>query len=167
MELNEKRWYVQWFFFSLYVIDRFTDGYDEETYRRRGTNLCHFMRVTLIWAPLVLLLNLAVYGLLLSALVLVPLYYFGLFGSMKIYGVIIGIILAIVFIALLIWAAHEITRMLHEGSSKLADAIQENKARKAAHEAVNGPSFGTMVWRYAVATKRRICPLITFNQHES
>ena len=167
MELNQKRWYVQWFFFSLYIIDRFTDGYDEDKYRYRGTNLCHFMRVTLIWAPLVLLLNLAVYGLLLLALVLVPLYYFGLSGSAKGYGIIIAAIIAIVLVVFLIWGAKQLTYILQERSDKLAEALQERRARKAAERAANGPGFGSMVWQYAVASKRRICPLITFNQHES
>ena len=166
MELHTNRWYVQWFFLSLRVIDRFTGGNDEYWHAENGmsTNLCQFMRVTLIWAPLVVALNLAVYGLVLSALIFVPLYYFGLDGSLTIYGAILIFFTAVALLAFLFWVAVTLTSIIRDGSSELAYVLRRRKERKAAERTTNGPSFGSLIWQYVVAVKRRVCPIITFKQ---
>lgn len=164
MELNRNRWYVQWFFLSLRIVDRFTKRNNEFTYKMRGTNLCHFMRVTLIWSPLIVLLHLALYGLALSALVIVPLHFFGLVGSAKFVGIILSTFVALTALFFLIWAAVKLTSVFLRGSSSFALVLRERKERAEAERAIKGPSFGSMVWQYAVATKRRICPVITFNE---
>ena len=166
MELNKNRWYVQWFFLSLRIVDRFTGGQDEYWHAEGGhaTNLCQFMRVTLIWAPLVVALNLTVYGLVLGALIFVPLYYFGLTGSLTIYGVILALLASASVLVFLIWVAIRLTSVIRDGSSELAYVLRKRKERKAAERAGKGPSFGSLIWQYAVAVKRRVCPIITFNQ---
>lgn len=164
MELNKNRWYVQWFFLSVHIINCFTGNDNEYVYKRRGTNLCQFMRVTLLWAPIVVLLNLAIYGLLLSAFVFVPLHFFGVTGSLSIYGVILAIVAALFVLVLLIWGAVSLKDVVQDGTSHVAHVLRERKERKAAERAVKGPSFGSLVWQSVVATKRRFCPTITFNE---
>lgn len=163
MEFNKSRWYVQWFFLSLRVIDRFS-GKDSDYRYRSGTNLCHFMRVTLFWAPLVVAFNVALYGLVLAALVIVPLHYFGLTGAAMIYGVILLIIAAVILLFAGMWGANELLGVIERKQAEASASGQEQRELAAARKAERGPGFGSILWQYAVAVKRRICPIITFKQ---
>lgn len=52
----------RWFAWSLEVIERFSVRDDDKAptdYLAQGTNLCHMMRVLLIWAPLIFLIEAA------------------------------------------------------------------------------------------------------------
>ncbi len=165
MEFNKNRWYVQWFFLSLRVIDQFSGRDNDSAYRyRAGTNLCHFMRVTLFWAPLVVAFHVALYGLVLAALVLTPLHYFGLIGAAKIYGVILLAIAAVVLLFVGIWGAHEVVVVVDRKLSEASAADQDRRSLAAAQKTERGPGFFSILWQYAVAIKRRICPIITFKQ---
>ena len=164
MELKSNRWYVQWFFLSLHIMRRFTGKDEEWRYKRQGTNLCQFMRVTLIWAPLIVLLNVVMYGLVLGAIVIVPLREFGVWGTLSIFGVILAIILAIAVFIFLIWGAHVLKDTIEDRVPDITAAMRERKERKAAERARKGPSFGSLVWQWVVATKQRFCPTITFNE---
>lgn len=163
MEFNKSRWYVQWFFLSLRVTDHFRNKDTEYRYRS-GTNLCHFMRVTLFWAPLVVAFHVALYGLALAALVVVPLHYFGLTGAAVIYGVILLSAAAVFLLFAGIWGANELVGVIDRKLSEASASGQEQRQLAAARKAERGPGFFSILWQYLVAVKRRICPIITFKQ---
>lgn len=168
MEFNKNRWYVQWFFLSLRVIDNFGGRSGDNTYYyRHGTNLCHFMRVTLLWAPLVVALHIALYGLAVAALVLTPLHYFGLIGAAKIYGVILLGVGALILVVAGIWGATELAVFVDRKVSETSATMKERQKLAAARKAERGPSFGSVLWQYVIAIKRRICPIITFKQTQA
>jgi hypothetical protein len=67
MELNETSWYVRYYFWAVEVWDAFAGrwpGYRDKEH----TNLCFFIRVTLLWAPLVVLLHILFVVLCVTAL---------------------------------------------------------------------------------------------------
>lgn len=45
MNLDRDRWHVRWFHFVQHAM------FGDEYRYREGTNLCHFMRVTMFWGP--------------------------------------------------------------------------------------------------------------------
>jgi hypothetical protein len=154
MELNRNQWFVRWYFWSLSVVGAFTDNDKSYLTMSGGTNLCSFMRVTLVWAPLVLLCNLVFYVLVLSVLTIAPIVFFGL-------GIYVSIViaLAIVIAAIVGYRRYQHyldeQRMLHP----------EPKAGQVEQEAVapKPPGFFAVVWSYIVAAKQKICPMITFD----
>ena len=152
MELHRNRWYVHWFFLSLTVCDTFADRRTRHRYEA-GTNLCHLMRVNLVWAPLAIAFNLLVYGIVLTALTLAPIYLFG-FGGW--FDTVVGIVLVVGIIMLVGYLHRAHDRALRARAEKVvvAKVAKQNK----------GPGFGQVFWSYAVATKQRICPIVTWNE---
>ena len=155
MELHRNRWYVHWFFLSLAVCDTFADRYRRNNHEK-GTNLCQFMRVTLVWAPLALALNVLVYGLMLAALTAAPIYFYGVGGYVSIVtaiALVVGIVILIGFLR---------RQSARAAANRPQRPVVETVSRPA--KLNKGPSFGQVLWSYLVALKHRICPIITWNE---
>jgi len=150
MNLNKQSWYVRWFFWSLDILDKFV-GCDTWRYQK-GTNLCHFMRVILIYAPLVLVLHLALYGAAIGVVTVLPVYLFG-WGS---YGKTLGFVAAGVFIWFVTQAILE-RRKITGQESIVAQSPKVVQASSA------GPTFWQVVGEWLRAKKAKVCPLIAFN----
>ena len=158
MQLDSSRWFVRWYFWSQGIWDEFSDRSDLWRVEEKGTNLCHFMRVTLVWAPLVLLLNIAVYGAAIASLTVVPVVLFGFTFYLSLIG-------ALATIALIVWAIKRDRtttpeRQPLETRTRATEPVVE-KPRVGA-----GPGFWKTLWLYLVAVKAKVCPTITFNGAE-
>lgn len=163
MELDRRQWYVRWFFWSLGIWDEFRDRGDLWWVESRGTNLCHFIRVTLIWAPLVLLLNALVYAAAFATLTVIPVVYFGS-------TFYVSLIVAIVAIVGAVWG----TKKLLKHHNRREEAVRRSSPAPTAHVAPETaafapaaprvPGFFAVLWMYLVAAKRKICPTINFRQ---
>jgi len=154
MDLNPQRWDVKWFFWSLDIWDAFLERRTGSYVQCYGTNLCFFLRVMLVWTPLVLLLHTVVYGVAIAALTIVPIYLFG--GSGYFWGVS-----AIVTLVLIIL-----------GVKKLRDYLEKRRWQMTLREANREanvsaePSFFKILSEWSVAQKKKICPTITFSRQE-
>ncbi len=119
----------------------------------------------LLWAPLVLLLHFAVYASAIAALTLVPIFWFGLSGYL---GLVFGVA---AFIGLIVLASF-VCAGISAGFRWVLLRSRKNRQKSDVDEAPEpvveqrGPSFGEVLWQYAVATKRRICPIINFKNVE-
>jgi hypothetical protein len=149
-------------------MDEFRDSWKIRLERKyeKGTNLCHFMRVILLWAPLVLLLHLVLYGGAIAALTIVPVYWFGLSGYL---GLILGLVVFIFLCVLAGFASAGIGKSINYVVLRSRKSRQKSGTEEIPEPLTNekiGPSFGEVLWEYAVATKRRICPIINFKNAE-
>src|SRR5690606_938632 len=84
-------WYVRWFFWSWEILERFRGSYSWEREERRrqverGTNLCAFMRVILVWTPLVLLLHVVVAAAVLATATILPATLWSVGGYARVLG---------------------------------------------------------------------------------
>lgn len=158
MHLNKNSWYVRWYFWSLEICCQFLDnGNMMWRAEQKGTNLCAFMRVIIIYAPLILLLHAIVYAGALAAITIWPIYLFGLKGYGLGMGALVALVALIVGIVLLVmWL------------NKTRKARTANQGQKIKQTAVNSidPGFFRIMGRWVVAKKRKICPLITFVEHD-
>lgn len=142
MELDKRLWYVRWFFFSQMIWDEFYHSGNSSRYAY-GTNLCHFMRVTLVLCPLVLVLHGALYASVVAIFIGLPVYLAG--------GIGYALILACIgVIASVIW-----------GSKRLMNRMRQSKRERTL---ITGPSYAVFLWSYVVALKRKMCPILTFKQ---
>ena len=164
MNLNRNVWYVHLFFWSLGIWGAFRDNdgrYDCSRMEDRGTNLCFFVRVLVVYMPLVLLLHVVFAGVLVASLTVLPVYLFGsiaygwtLASTAVVVGTFWGVGVA------LRYAKHAARRK--PAQVKVVELKHEEKLAPKAAEAPKGPSFFEVLWAYLVAAKKKICPLITF-----
>lgn len=157
MNLNKSKWYVRWYFWSLGICEEFLERGMQRDAELDGTNLCAFMRVILIYTPLILLIHAIVYASALATITLWPIHLFGLKG----YGLIVGRIA--VLIVLIILVTNLVGWLLDKRQARILAQGQEAKPTNAN---TAGPGFARVLGRWVVAKKRKICPLITFVERD-
>lgn len=137
----------RWFAWSLDVIERFSVRADNEMpidYLTQGTNLCHMMRVLLIWVPLIFLIEAVSTVASLYLLIVWPIRYVGFSSFFFDLTVRLGVV---GLVALVIWIS--------------------TLPRVAVMEPVQqGMRLGNLIHEALMAQKRKVCPFVTFNRKE-
>ena len=158
MDLNRKRWYVRWYFWSLGICGEFIDSYSlTRRAEQKGTNLCAFMRMILVYAPLVLLFNAVVYASLIFTFIVLPIYLFGLKG----FGLGVGVLGVLGFLILM-----TVSLVMWLKDKRREKVCAKEQAVKTTSADVAGPGFFRVLGQWMVAKKRKVCPLITFVKNE-
>ena len=158
MDLNRSKWYVRWYFWSHGICDEFLDHGDTQwRIEQNGTNLCAFMRVILIYAPLILLLHAIVYAGALTTITVLPIWLFGL----KSYALVVG---AILFLIILVILVTNLVMWLLD--KRRAGINAQEQAVKTTSADASDPGFVRVLGKWVVAKKRKICPLITFVKND-
>ena len=157
IELNRNQWYVRWFFWSLGIWGAFKDEHECYRVEARGTNLCHFVRVTVFCAPPVLLLHACVYLTALAALTAVPILLFGLTSY-------VAFVVALVAIISAVWVIKKYP-VRKVGTEESSSTARTEPAPEVDHATATptAPGFFSILWKYIVAGKQMICPTITFH----
>jgi len=155
MELNRSVWYVHLFFWSLGIWGAFRDNnylYNRSRMEERGTNLCFFIRVMVVYMPLVLLLHATFVTMAVASLIALPIYLFG--------GIVYGWTLAAIMAVIgTIWGVKVALRRVARRERKQHERKQP--AAKVA-KTPRGPGFFEVLWAYLVAAKKKICPSVAF-----
>ncbi len=148
MYLNKGTWYVRLFFLAVGIWDEFRDR-DTLWLAREETNLCYFIRVILVWMPFVLLLHLCLVAAAIFAAIYWPIHLFGTRG----YGTGLAGVAVIVFL---------VVGTVVGTKWFLKRRRAEPRVTKAAVE--KQPGFLSLVVTAAVASKKKICPIIRFTE---
>jgi hypothetical protein len=163
MEMDRRQWHVRWYFWSLGICDTFTEGISALLAGEKGTNLCEYLRVTLLLAPLIIGLHLVVYLWLLVCLTLIPIYLAGVLYT--------SFIAAVGALVLIVWLVRRYSNEIGMLIGNLIDLIedwwiarQDRKEREALARAKLGPGFFEVILEYLASAKQKICPLIAFKQ---
>lgn len=158
MHLNKDSWYVRWYFWSLGICEEFLDNHGLMwNAKNRGTNLCAFMRVILIYAPLILLLHAIVYASLLATITILPIKLFGL----KWYGLVVGALVGLIILVLL---AINLVPELLDKRREAKRILAQEQATKTTNNDATHPGFFRVLGKWVVAKKWKVCPLITFDE---
>ena len=137
----------RWFAWSLEVIERFLVRSDDEPptdYLKQGTNLCHMMRVLLIWVPLIFLIEAGCILGALYALIVWPIDLVGLGSFTFDLAIRLGVVGVI---ALIIWIC-TLPRVT------VTEPMQQ------------GIRLTALIGEMIMAKKRKICPFIIFDRKE-
>jgi hypothetical protein len=120
------------------------------------------MRVIFVWCPLVLFLHAVIYVSAIVVLTVLPVYHWGGTG----YAYFVG---AVTFVTALIFAVKTSTRRLNKWINALPppDPLRNTKKTMPSGEPVapatpKGPGFFEVMWKYIVAAKQKICPVLIF-----
>ncbi len=181
--LKEGRdWHVPWFQECLRLIDRFTHQDDDwlhgnnvKTFKK-GTNLCHYVRCCLLWGPGIILLQLLMPVLVVSAAVVTPVMALG-FGGYLILWATIGCVAIFAFgmCQLIRWmeSTNPGRRFFDWLDGNIIKPISETvgpatgrMSERLSFRNTEGVSFWSMVWTFAVTLKHQICPLIHIEKEE-
>lgn len=160
MELNRSVWYVRLFFWSLAIWETFRDydyRYDRSHVEKRGTNLCFFIRVMVVYMPLVLLLHAAFAATAVASLTALPIYLFG--------GIAYGWTLAAIAVVIgTIWGVKVALRRAARRERTQVKFVERKREVQPATEVTEprGPGFFEILWAYLVAAKKKVCPSIAF-----
>lgn len=159
MELNHSVWYVRLFFWSLDIWNSFRDDYryDRSRVEERGTNLCFFMKVVFFYMPLVFLLHAVFAAAAIASLTALPMYLFG--------GIVYGwTLVAITAVIGAIWVVKMEMRQaaLRKAQVELVRRKREKQLATEGTKKPRSPGFFEVLWAYLAASKKKICPLITF-----
>jgi hypothetical protein len=170
MQVQANSWYVHYYFFAAHIWNVFKHGEDSAYYyddhTRSGTNLCFFIRVMVVWAPLVIALHLAAYGAAIAALSYIPIKLFGV-GPWKTVAVAAAAVVGVIFG--LRWLAGVARRWSRRRYDKQAAAryaqdrerwAEDVPARPAKPYVKRGPSFWEVAREYLKAKKKLICPQV-------
>lgn len=146
MDINKESFDGKWFFWSLGICDKFTKKSLEYKYRNQ-TNLCHFVRVTCVYVPIILLTQLLFWACAIAVAIL-PIHLFGFIGFMKTTGMILLAVAGVIlFFATVI--------LIQIGCEKIPELFSDT------NDESKSPSIFI---EWVKAKKRKICPIINFTR---
>lgn len=182
--LKEGRdWHVAWFRECLKIIDTFT--YQSVTGDRNykytsnnqatfetGTNLCHYVRVTALWGPGIIFLQLLTVSLVMGAVFFMPLELFGFVGYLTFLSICatLGVLVYGAFL-LVDWADSTsagqkfgdwLDRWIGNPTLRTIQRTQERLLLRNQE----GVSIWSMIWTFIVTLKHQVCPLIQIKEDE-
>lgn len=151
MHLNRESWHARLFFWALGVWNEFRNNESQEVFFRQQTNLCHYIRVLLVWMPLVLGIHAVLIGSTVWAFIILPIYLFGITGYGWTIAVIVGLIVAV-------FALVYFLKLL----GRLFNKAEEWRDRPAVEKPDTGPSFWEVLRVWKKAQKDKMCPFVDF-----
>lgn len=162
MELSKNQWHVKFYFWCLDVWDAYTESYTD----RCRSNLCQYIRTIFVWMPLAIATQLAFYALAFYVLLYFPATHFSVPTTAKTYGVISIVVGAIwLFGIAKSWLEEQDRKRGYEAFMESLNEEPVERAEPVVAEPAEekGPGFIEVVWTYLVAAKRKVCPIIEFN----
>ncbi len=151
--LSENRWLSRLFFWALGIVDAFL-GKEMACRHRKGTNLCHLVRVIVVYLPLVLLAQLLFWATFLGACLVFPIWWFGVGDLARVAGLIVAGVAIVIGAA---WLAISI-----EDTYRQSKEEQERRKRLGI---IPEPTMANLALAFIAARKRKICPLIKFRRN--
>lgn len=164
--LNKSRdWHVAWYHECLRIIDRFLcleapwNNNNVRRYQNR-TNLCHYVRCTCLWGPLILLLHLFMLGLALLGTVILPIAALGIGGYVWLLAAIAFLVGIFWLFAITTdsWVDKYIGYPTLRTFRKVCEAIELRNQE--------GVSFWSLIGTYIVSLKQKVCPLIEIKENK-
>ena len=155
MVINKKAWHARLYRLALGVCARFTgNDYMAWAYEDR-TNFCHYVRVCLVYLPLILVSHLLGIAVVLLTFVILPIELFG-----------VGYGKAVLWIV----GCFVVVAGMGAGAIFIANKISDWRAGKRMRRIPLTPGEQTtfqLVGAYIKAKKQGICPLIEFKEVEN
>ncbi len=176
-------WHVAWFQECLRIIDYFTGQDNEHVHLweidagnavtfKSGTNLCHYVRCSILWGPGIILLQLLMVSLVMGALLFLPLQAWGL-GGYLLAWVILGFdaLFAFGLWKFIGWAdetspGRRFSTWLRKVLSEPVENVVKRNAERLSFRNTEGVSFWSIVWAFVVTLKHQVCPLIKIEENE-
>jgi len=150
MNLDKKRPLVRYYFWALPVINRFL-GRNHYSCREKS-DLCEFIRVTCLWLPLIVVVELGVLILGVFTIAVLPFILFGFAYPKSVLGMIIIVAVAYFALTLLFY--------LYIGAQAVISAVAGRPEKKADEDRQPGLLKIFLFWLQA--RKGKYCKEITF-----
>lgn len=159
MTINTRSWHYRLYVFMLQWCKAW-NGHDDYYYEPRLKNigLCSYMRMILLWGPLVILTNVVPLGMTIAALFLFPIAANGFVGVAWLLGIILlPFVLMYAWIRLTSWLENRYpdapTKNQNDGEIKTGNIHDQEKVEPST-------GFMSLLWSYLVSFKTKICPVL-------
>lgn len=149
MNIDKSSFVGKLFFLALKICEAFTGRTFAYKYEK-GTNLCHFVRVTFFYLPAIISIQGAFWVYISNLLLIIPIKKFGFGGFF--------ITIACTIVTILVFA------FLIIGLGILADKIPRLIKRKELETDNTRPTVQAIFIAWIKAKKQKICPLINFEE---
>lgn len=157
MVIARESWHYSLFKFGLKVINLFMGEY-YTSYFENGTNLCHYMRVILVYLPLILLIWLATLAATVYVAVITPIKLFGISDYLWTLGIIAAVTVGIVLVSIMI-------SLVFDGF--LMSLIRRRRVRRLERIVAPELNFLELMGQWLVAKKQKVCPQLEFVKREA
>ena len=125
-----------------------------------GTNLCHFVRVIVVYMPLILLAQVIFWAALVAAVVVLPIRWFGIAGYATTIGVAVGVVIAATG---LVFGLRHISNIFSDWRDERRELRWQREDDLRRHPQPSpGPSVVSIAVMFVAAQKHKICPLVKF-----
>jgi len=174
-------WHVSWFQECLHIIDRFThqewrEASNNAAVFKTNTNLCHYVRCSVLWGPGILALHLITLSLFMGAIVFLPIEILGLAGyivMLTMFGIFGLAIYGTIKLSDYLDETNLGRRFNHRLDSWLFSPVKRT-AKWVAHGTTEqlsfrnpeGVSLWSIVWAFVVTLKHQVCPLIKIEDED-
>lgn len=153
LQVNPDSWHARLYLWSHTIWWQFWHKRNRSWYedKRENTNVCYYLRVMLMYAPLVIILHAALLAATVGVVVVLPIHLFGFWGVGKATFVIF------LLVALGVGLAIGLGVLAQKAGDAAIDASQRH--REMIHEQ-GGLTFWEVVRARISGAKHKICPLI-------
>lgn len=164
MNLSNSNWSVRLFFWSLNIINEFTNFYyDTPTIKHKGTNLCFFMRSIIVYLPLIFIAHLICLLLIANTLIIYPIHLMGVNNFEKLLvDIFIGIVITLIIYIIFILISNSLDMLPTIPKLHWPKVLK----RKPKQPINRGPSFSYLFIMWVVNQKKKICPIISFTNED-
>jgi hypothetical protein len=158
IKINQQSWHTKLFLFSTSVWSQFRHE-DERLFWQNNsqTNLCFYLRVILVWLPLVALAHAAFLMLALFALVALPIQLYGVTPYVKVTGTLAGALLCFYFADKFVAKELELTMSMRTSDNETDSPRKKDQT----------PSFAKLIMMRIKAAKDKVCPIIVIGGEQS
>ena len=155
MKLNKSSWHYKMYAFNSQMFAAWTMEPDFHSYPYDGKiiGLCPYMRMIILWGPLVFLCNLAPWIAAVAAFIVLPVVTIGVSSQLTVVATIVGVVIA----ASLFFAGVQYVGDRYIFAKKL----KRKQRRIDAENSVTPPeTFWSLLVSYIMSLKTKVCPVL-------
>lgn len=158
LQVNPDSWHARLYLWSHTIWGEFWHKNNWSWYKDKctNTNVCYYLRVMLVYAPLVILLHAALFAATVGVVVVLPIHLFGASGVGK-------AVIAILLVALGLGLMMGLCLLAFKASGM---AIDSSRKRTMTIHEQDGLTFWEVVRARISGAKHKICPLIAIARPE-
>jgi hypothetical protein len=159
MKLNKSSWHYKVYAFNSQMVAKLGDEHDFYEYPHHGRiiGLCPYMRMIMIWGPLVFLCNLVPLIAAVGAFIVLPVTTIGAVSQLIVVATIVGFIVAA---CLIIGGANYLAGRLGDMQELRTEQQEKTRLESAANGVTPPETFWSLLVSYITSLKTKVCPVL-------
>tara|TARA_B110000240_G_C13364849_1_gene395615 strand:- start:315 stop:809 length:495 start_codon:yes stop_codon:yes gene_type:complete len=159
MKLNKSSWHYKVYAFNSQLVAAWQNqnSFHRYPYHGKIIGLCPYMRMIIIWGPLVFLCNLAPLVAAVGVFIVLPVTTIGAMSQLIVVATIVGFVVAA---CLIIGGANYLAGRLGDMEELRAEQQKKTKLESAANGVTPPETFWSLLVSYITSLKTKVCPVL-------